>query len=109
MNSATLDANFSARTVNATVNVGINGQTWNGSANAMPIYRDQYFSAYGGSSIAGVPRPAQFLMTCTPNCTPQIPAGSLDGFFTGRTGRGAGLMYNMNGIGGAVAFGRRGG
>ena len=109
MNSATLDANFSARTVNASVNVGINGQTWNGSANAMPIYRDQYFSAYGGSSIAGVPRPAQFVMTCAPSCTPQIAAGSLDGFFTGRTGSGAGLMYNMNGIGGAVAFGRRGG
>lgn len=109
LNSATLNANFSARTVDASINVGINGQTWNGSASGVPIYRDQYFSAYGGSGVPGVPRPAQFTITCAPACTPALPTGSLDGFFTGRTGRGAGVMYNMNGIAGAVAFGRRGG
>ena len=109
MNSATLAANFSARTVDATVNIGINGQTWNGAANGVPIYRDQYFSAYGGSSIPGVPRPSQLVITCAPNCTPTLPVGSLDGFFTGRTGRGAGVMYNLGGNAGAVAFVRRGG
>lgn len=109
LNSATLAANFSARTVDATVNVGINGQTWSGSATGVPIYRDQYFSAYAGSSIAGVPRPAVFNITCAPNCTPQTLTGSLDGFFTGRSGRGAGVMYNMNRITGTAAFSRRGG
>lgn len=109
LNSATLAANFTARTVDATINIGINGQTWNGAASNVPIYRDQYFSAYGGGSIAGVPRPSLLAITCQPNCTPALPAGSLDGFFTGRTGRGAGVSYNLNGNAGAVGFTRRGG
>ena len=109
MNSATLAANFTARTVDTSVNIGINGQTWNGAASNVPIYRDQYFSAYGGGSIAGMPRPSLLVITCAPNCTPALPTGSLDGFFTGRTGRGAGVMYNLGGNAGAVAFARRGG
>ena len=109
-NSASLNANFSARTVDAAVNITINGQTWNGSAGSVPIYRDQYFSAYaGGPTIPGVPRPAQFTITCTPNCTPTNVSGSLDGFFAGRRGAGAGVMYNLSGNAGAVAFARRGG
>ncbi|MEO8101151.1 MAG: FecR domain-containing protein [Betaproteobacteria bacterium] len=109
MNSASLAANFSARTVDASVNIGINGQTWNGAANGVPIYRDQYFSAYGGGSIAGVPRPSLLTITCAPNCTPALPIGALDGFFSGRTGRGAGMIYNLGGNSGAVAFARKGG
>ena len=109
-NSASLNANFSARTVDTSVNISINGQTWNGAATNVPIYRDQYFSAYaGGSGVAGIPRPALFNITCTPNCTPTGVTGSLDGFFTGRRGNGAGVMYNMNSNSGAVAFARRGG
>ncbi|MEQ1518086.1 MAG: FecR domain-containing protein, partial [Usitatibacteraceae bacterium] len=103
-NSASLNANFSARTVDTSVNVTVNGQTWNGAATGVPIYRDQYFSAYAGGAIAaGLPRPAIFNITCTPNCTPAGVTGSLDGFFTGRRGNGAGVMYNMNNIAGAVA------
>ncbi len=109
LGSATLNANFSARTVDATVSVGINNQTWNGAANGVPIYRDQFFFASAGNRIPGIPGPALFNITCSPNCTPQFRTGSLDGFFTGRTGQGAGMMYNMNGISGAVAFARRGG
>ena len=109
-NSATLNANFSSRTVDTSVNITIAGQTWNGAASGVPIYRDQYFSAYaGGPTIPGVPRPAAFNITCTPNCTPGLPTGSIDGFFTGRSGGGAGVMYNMSGNAGAVAFARRGG
>ena len=109
-NSASLNANFSARTVDTSVNISINGQTWNGAATNVPIYRDQYFSAYaGGPNIAGIPRPALFNITCTPNCTPTGTTGSLDGFFTGRRGNGAGVMYNMNNNAGAIAFSRRGG
>jgi hypothetical protein len=107
--SATLNANFTNRTVDAGVTVNINNQTWNGTANGVPIYRDQYFFAAAGNRINGIPGPALFNITCTPNCTPQFRSGSLDGFFTGRTGQGAGMMYNMNGIAGAVALARRGG
>jgi hypothetical protein len=108
LGSATLNANFTNRTVDSTVNVAINGQTWNGSATGVPIYRDQYFSAYTPGNIPGAPNPAPFNITCTPNCG--IGAqGSLDGFFAGRTGQRAGILYNMGGVQGAVAFGRRGG
>jgi hypothetical protein len=108
LNSARLDANFSNRTASAAVNLSINGQTWNGQADNMPIYRDQYFSAYSGNPIAGVPNPNPLVMSCQPACGANAN-GSFDGFFTGRTGNRAGLMYNLGGNQGAVAFGRRGG
>jgi hypothetical protein len=106
LNSATLNANFTNRTVDASVNIGINGQTWNGQANGMPIYRDQYFGAFTGSPIPGNPNPSPLVMSCTPGCG-NGAQGSFDGFFTGASGQRAGLMYNMGGNQGAVAFGRR--
>ena len=108
LGSATLDANFNSRTVAAAVTIAIASQTWSGSAAAMPIYREQYFSAYSGTPIPGVPNPNPLVMTCTPNCG-QGANGSFDGFFTGRNGQRAGLMYNFGGNQGAIAFGRRGG
>ncbi len=108
LNSATLNANFSNRTADATVNIGINGQTWNGSATNMPIYRDQYFGAFSGAPIPGNPNPSPLVITCTPNCG-QNAAGSFDGFFTGRSGQRAGMVYNLGGNQGAIAYGRRGG
>jgi hypothetical protein len=107
-NSATLNVNFSNRTADASVNFGINGQTWNGSASGMAIYRDQYFGAYSGTPIPGQPNPAPLVISCQPNCG-QGATGSFDGFFTGRSGQRAGMMYNLGGNQGAVAFGRRGG
>jgi FecR-like protein len=108
LNSATLNANFTNRTVDATVSLGMNGQTWTGTANGMPIYRDQYFSAFSGTPINGLPNPNPLVIGCSPNCG-QGATGSFDGFFAGRTGQRAGLMYNLGGNQGAVAFGRRGG
>lgn len=108
LNSATLDANFTNRTASAAVNIGISGQTWTGSASNMPIYRDQYFSAYSGTPIAGVPNPNPLTIGCTPSCGAGA-TGSFDGFFTGRSGQRAGLLYNLGGNSGAIAFGRRGG
>ena len=105
-NTATLNANFSARTVDASVNFSMNGQTWNGAANGMPIYRDQYFSAYAGQPIGGLPNPAALVITCAPNCGAGA-TGSFDGFFAGRTGNRAGLLYNVGGNQGTVAFGQR--
>ena len=110
-NSATLNANFSARTVDTSVNLTITGQTWNAVASGVPIYRDLTFSVNtGGAIVAGLPTPVVLNITCTFNCGSTRYTGSIDGFFTGRTGQGAGLMYNLNGnISGAVALSRRGG
>ena len=108
LNSAVLNANFTDRTVDASVNIAIANQTWNGSASHMPIYRDQYFSAYSGSPIPGVPNPAPLILSCTPACLGNA-TGSFDGFFTGASGQRAGLMYNLGGNQGAVAFRRPGG
>ncbi len=110
MNTATLNANFTARTVDATVNVTLANRTWNASATGMAIYRDMIFSANTGPSPGGgLPAPTQLMITCTPNCGSGF-TGSLDGFFTGRTGQGAGVNYSINNnIAGAVAFRRRGG
>ncbi len=108
LGSATLNANFTNRTVDAAVNIAIAGQTWTGTANGMPIYRNQYFSAYSGNPIPGLPNPAPLVIGCTPSCGANA-TGSFDGFFSGRTGQRAGLMYNLGGNQGAVAFGRTGG
>jgi hypothetical protein len=108
LNSATLNANFTNRTADAGVNLGINGQTWNGAATNMPIYRDQYFGAFSGTPIPGNPNGAPLSISCTPSCG-QGATGSFDGFFTGRSGQRAGMMYNLGGVQGAVGFGQRGG
>jgi hypothetical protein len=109
MNTATLNANFSARTVDASLNVTVANQTWNASATGMAIYRDMTFGANTGRSPGGgLPAPTQLNITCTPNCG--ATSGSLDGFFSGRTGQGAGVQYSINSsVTGAIAFRRRGG
>jgi hypothetical protein len=104
---ATLSANFSNRTVDASVLIAINGQTWSGNARGMPIYRDHYFSAYTGN-VGGLPNPTPLIIGCEPSCG-QGATGSFDGFFSGRTGQRAGLMYRLGPNQGAIAFGRRGG
>ena len=111
LNSATLNANFSTRTVDTSVNLTIAGQTWNASASGVPIYRDMTFAVNtGGAIVPGLPTPVALNITCAPSCTQTRFTGSIDGFFTGVTGRGAGLMYNLNSsISGAVALRRRGG
>jgi hypothetical protein len=108
LGSAVLNANFTNRTVDTAVTIAINNQTWNGNASNVPIYRDAYFSAYSGTPIPGVPNPSPLSISCSPNCG-ATATGSIDGFFAGRTGNRAGMMYNLGGNQGAVAFGRRGG
>jgi len=88
--------------------IAINNQTWNGNASNVPIYRDAYFSAYSGAPIAGVPNPSPLNISCSPNCGAGA-TGSVDGFFAGPNGNRAGMIYNLGGNQGAVAFGRRGG
>ncbi|MCW5593216.1 MAG: FecR domain-containing protein [Burkholderiales bacterium] len=106
LNSATLAADFATRTVDASVNLTIAGQNIVGVANDIPIYRDQYFSAFRGTAPGGLPVPQLLNITCTPGCS--NPTGSIDGFFAGRNAIGAGMMYNLNGASGATAFRRPG-
>ncbi|MDX2220451.1 MAG: hypothetical protein SF172_15650 [Burkholderiales bacterium] len=103
--SATLNANFTARTVDLGVSFAINGQNWSASASNVPIYRDLTFGAYAGAIPPGT---AALNISCSPSCGTGA-TGAVDGFFTGRNGRGAGMMYNVGGTSGAVAFNRRGG
>lgn len=107
LNTATLDVNFGRRTVDIGLNVGVGGQAITASALGVPIYRNQYFSAFTGVAAAGLNAASLLNITCVPACA--NPRGSVDGFFTGRTGAGAGLMYNLNGVTGAAAFRRPGG
>ena len=106
LGSATLAANFTNRTVNTNVNVSIAGQTIAGTANDVPIYREQYFSAFRGTLIPGLNAPQQLNITCSPVCI--NPTGSIDGFFAGRNAQGAGILYNLNNVSGTVAFRRAG-
>ena len=103
MNSATLNANFSARTVDATVNVTLANQTLNASATGMAIYRDMTFAANTGRSPGGgLPAPTQLNISCTPSCGGAV--GSLDGFFSGRTGQGAGVQSAKWGVASVTRF-----
>jgi FecR protein len=105
LNTATLNVDFTNRLVDASVAISIANQTWTGSASHMPIYRDQYFSAYSGSPIPGVPNPTPLIIGCSPSCGTSA-TGSFDGFFAGSSGQRAGMMYNLGGNQGAIAFGR---
>jgi hypothetical protein len=107
LNTATLAADFTRRTVDLGVNLTVGGQSIVASANGVPIYRDQYFSAFRGIVPPGLPVPQLLNITCQPTCANAV--GSIDGFFAGRTGQGAGMMYNLNGATGATAFRRPGG
>jgi len=107
LNTASLAANFTNRTVDMGVNLTIAGQTINASAQNVPIYREQYFTAFRGVVPPGLPVPQLLNITCQPACAGA--AGSIDGFFAGRNAQGAGMMYNLNGASGAAAFRRPGG
>ncbi len=107
LNSASLSANFTNRTVDTSLNLTIAGQTISGVAQNVPIFREQYFSAFRGSAPGGLPVPQLLNITCAPACT--NPTGSIDGFFAGRNAVGAGMSYNLNGASGAAAFRRPGG
>jgi len=78
------------------------------SAANVPIYRDLFFSAYRSAATGAIPVPNTLTIACTPNCG-QGASGAVDGFFSGRTGEGAGMLYNVGGTSGAVALRRRGG
>ena len=99
LNAATLVADFAAQTVNAGVNLTVNGQTWAAGANAIPIQNRLYFEAGRGPSGGGN------LNVCVggtcgtvtiPTASSANTSGRLTGGFTGSSGQGVGMAYSLN-------------
>jgi hypothetical protein len=92
--NASLTANFSNQTVNATLsNITVGGNTWGASASGIPISGNlfQAEKKLGGGGNLTV---TSSLGTNT--------SGQLAGAFTGATGNGVGMLYSLN-SGGNVA------
>jgi hypothetical protein len=92
--NASLTANFTAQTVDATLsNIKVGGNTWDASATGIPIVGNvfQAEKKLGGGGNLSV---TSSLGTNT--------SGSLGGAFTGATGKGVGMLYSLN-SGGNVA------
>ena len=86
--NASLTANFSAQTVDASLsNLTVGGNTWGASATGIPIVGN-IFSAEKKLGASGNLNVTSTLGTNT--------AGSLAGGFTGATGNGVGMLYSLN-------------
>lgn len=96
--SATLSADFSAKTVSGGVNIsfpaapsgGAAGTTWSASASNVPIIAGVGFEAARSPSGAGT-----LAMSCT-GCPSTQLSGQIVGAFTGSAGQGAGVAYSLN-------------
>ena len=112
LNAATLVADFAAQTVNAGVNLTVNGQTWAAGANAIPIQNRLYFEA-GRSQSGGGNLNICVGTTCGTATIPTASnptagtSGRLSGGFTGTSGQGVGMAYSLNqgGIAGTTVSG----
>ena len=89
LNSATLSANFTAKTVDTSVNATVSGNTWNATATGMPIQQGVYFQAIRENSAGNLN------LNCTGGCTGAL-SGRIVGGFSGTTGQGAGIAYSFN-------------
>ncbi len=112
LNAATLVADFGAQTVNAGVNLTVNGQTWAAGASGIPIQQRVYFEAARGPSgtgnlniCTGAACGATTLPTAAANTA--NTSGRIVGAFTGSSGQGAGVAYSLNqgGIAGTTVTG----
>ena len=83
LGTATLDANFTTRTVDTSMAIGINNQVWNGSATGLPISSGGGFS--GNLNTVNV-------NTGTANISGE---GNAAGFFT-NNGNGAGMGFSLD-------------
>jgi hypothetical protein len=108
LNSATLNANFSAKTVDTSLAATVGPRTWSASASGVPILNGSAFEAsrFGTNGTLNV--------SCSgAGCNPAAVAGSVTGVFVGPTGQGAGVAYSLNSggsggvtMGGVAAFRR---
>ena len=105
LNSATLNADFGAQTVTASVNATVGGRTWNAATSAaVPIVAGAGFEA--NKSLTATTGNT-LNVTCAGSGCQSSVAGRITGAFTGTTGQGAGLAYAVNtgGAGGITAGG----
>ena len=103
LNSATLQANFTAQTVNVGVNVTAAGATLGATATNLPIQQRANFFA---ESVAG-----SLAVTCSGTCGTTTNRGAIGGGFGGAGGVLAGITYGFEKVGanagtvnGVVAF-----
>jgi hypothetical protein len=100
LNAATLVADFAAQTVNAGVNLTVNGQTWAAGANAIPIQNRLYFEAskspLGGDLNICVGAACGTVTIPAAAANSANTSGRLAGGFTGTSGQGLGMGYSLN-------------
>ncbi|MHB1013961.1 MAG: transferrin-binding protein-like solute binding protein [Desulfurivibrionaceae bacterium] len=111
LNSASLQADFAAQTVNVGVNVGINNAlgatTLIASGANIPIQQRTMFDAHTNY----LPSVNLLTATCSgAGCAGASPQAKISGAFTGPTGAGAGMTYGFvngtNVVSGVAAFHR---
>ena len=90
LNSATLAANFTAKTVDIGVNAAVNGNNWVASATGVAIQKGLYFEASRSQGSGPLN------LTCTGTCAGSTLSGQVAGAFVGTTGQGAGIAYSFN-------------
>jgi hypothetical protein len=110
LNAATLVADFAAQTVNAGVNLSVNGQTWAAGGTAIPIQQRQFFEAGRSPSGGGnlnVCAGATCGTTTLPTASTANTSGKIVGAFNGTSGQGLGMAYSLNqgGITGSTVSG----
>lgn len=88
LGSATLTANFTAKTVDAAVNLTVAGNAWAAKATSLAI-TDGVFEAKRTLAGAGA-------LTVTKNASSVNTSGQLAGAFTGTTGQGVAMLYSLN-------------
>jgi len=87
--NASLTANFTAQTVDASLsNLAVGGNTWSASATGMPIVGNVFQAEKKLGSTGGN-------MTITSSLGSNT-SGTLAGGFTGTTGAGVGMLYSLN-------------
>ncbi|MBE0625013.1 MAG: FecR domain-containing protein [Burkholderiales bacterium] len=90
--NASLTANFTAQTVNATLsNLTVGGNTWGASATGIPISANVFQAGKKLGDTIG-----SMTVTTSLGANPADTSGSLVGGFTGQTGNGVGMAYSLN-------------
>jgi hypothetical protein len=89
LNSATLTANFTNMTVDATVSAEVSNVILGASATGMPIEHGAHF-------MAGVHDSTALSVTCTGAGCGSSQEGALSGGFVGDTGQAAGFGYSLH-------------
>ena len=92
LNSATLAAHFTAKTVDVGVNATVNGNTWAASANGVAIQKGVYFEVGRDKGVG----PLNLACTNTGGACSGTLSGKVAGGFVGTTGQGAGMVYSFN-------------